>query len=260
MALNLDLNKSAQSLQLSLQKAGIVTPPQVDLAFDLDVSGSFDDEHRDGLTNDLLVRLVPWGIVFDPDKKLDVFTFSNGESHAHYVGDVTPTTCDQYVQRQIIRKVPGYNGGTDYSYVLERNLEHFGWKQPTAAAPVKRSGMFGGIFGGGSKPAAQQPTQKKRSIVIFVTDGDNDPQGYSKDKQRTIQVLSESEARKDGVYFLFLGVSQQNARFPFIDQLGERFGNVGFVPISNVGRWTQQSDEEINQALLGNELLEWLKK
>ena len=89
--------------------------------------------------------------------------------------------------------------------------------------------------------------------MLHVTDGENS------DKRRTEQVLTESEARKDGVYFLFLGVSNQNARFPFIDELGERFDNVGFVGISNVGKWVQQSDDDINQALLGNELLAWLK-
>ena len=251
MALALDLNKSARSLQLSLQKAGIIDPPQMDLAFNLDVSGSFDDEHLGGLTNELLVCLVPWGMVFDPDKKMEVFTFSDGPSHVHHVGDVTPDTCDDYVRRMIIGRVPGYNGGTDYSYVIERNLEHFGWKPTNGAAQAKR-GFFSGMFGGG-KSVSNQLTKKRRSIVLHVTDGENS------DKRRTEQVLTESEARKDGVYFLFLGVSNQNDRFPFIDELGERFDNVGFVGISNVGKWVQQSDDDINQALLGNELLAWLK-
>lgn len=237
MALSLNLNKSAQTLRLSLEKAGIVKPPQVDLAFDLDVSGSFDDEHQDGTTNDLLARLVPWGMVFDPDQKLDVFTFSDGSGHAHYVGDVTPDTYEDYVRRNIINKVPGYNSGTDYSYVIEKNLEHFGWK--------KKGGLLSGLMG--SK-------EKKRSIVIFVTDGDNS------DKQRTEQVLAESEARKDGVYFLFLGVSNGSKSFPFIDKLGERFGNVGFVAINDVAKFVQQSDDDLNRVLLGDELLEWLKK
>lgn len=96
--------------------------------------------------------------------------------------------------------------------------------------------------------------EKKRSIVIFVTDGDNS------DKQRTEQVLAESEARKDGVYFLFLGVSNGSKSFPFINKLGERFGNVGFVAINDVKAFVQQSDDELNQALLGDELLAWLKK
>lgn len=251
MAITLDLNKAEEKLRLSLGKAGIITPPQVDLAFNLDVSGSFDDEHRGGQTNDLLVRLVPWGMVFDPDKKMEVFTFSDGPSHVHHVGDVTSDTCDDYVRLKIIERVPGYNGGTDYSYVIERNLEHFGWKPTTSAVQPKRR-IFGGLFGGG-KSAPDQSAAKKRSIVIHVTDGDNS------DKERTIQVLAKSEERGDAVYFLFLGVSNQNARFPFIDRLGERFGNVGFVPISHVGKWVKQSDDDINQALLGDELLAWLK-
>lgn len=55
MALQLNLPKAQASLQLCLEKAGIVTPPVVEFAFTLDVSGSFEDEHRDGLA---LVRLA----------------------------------------------------------------------------------------------------------------------------------------------------------------------------------------------------------
>lgn len=249
----LSLEKSAQKLRLSLQKAGIISPPQVDLAFDLDVSGSFDDEHKDGTTNDLLTRFVPWGMAFDPDQKLDVFTFSDGSEHAHYVGDVTPNTYEDYVRRNIINKVPGYNSGTDYSYVIEKNLEHFGWK-PTSGIAQEKKGFFGRILGGSNPAPASMPVEKKRSIVIFVTDGDNS------DKQRTEQVLAESEAREDGVYFLFLGVSNNNKKFPFIEHLGERFGNVGFVAINDVAKFVQQSDDDLNRVLLGDELLEWLKK
>ncbi|MES2943527.1 MAG: hypothetical protein V4772_11725, partial [Pseudomonadota bacterium] len=78
MALSLNLTKAEKSLKLCLQKSGLVEPPQVDLAFVLDVSGSFDDEHRAGVTDALLTRLVPWGMTFDPDRKLDVFSFSSG--------------------------------------------------------------------------------------------------------------------------------------------------------------------------------------
>lgn len=245
----LDMNKSKQALQLSLAKRGINAPPQAELAFDLDVSGSFDDEHCDGLTQKLLERLVPWGMVFDPDQKLDVFTFSNGPQNAHHVGDITATTCGDFVRQQIIRRVPGYNGGTDYSYVLEKNLQHFGWL-PNASAPAKR-----GWFGMGRKEAtAQQVTDKKRSIVLFVTDGDNS------DHAQTERTLAESEKRGDEVYFLFIGVSNQGGRFPFLQKIGDRFSNTGLVVIRDLGKWVQKSDEEINEELIGDELVEWLKK
>lgn len=242
MPFELNLEKSAAAFTLSLEKAGIITPPNVDLGFNMDVSRSFHDEHCDGLTNMLLQRLVPWGMVFDPDQKLDVFTFSDGQNRAHYVGEVTPETCVDYVGRNIIDRVPGYNGGTDYSFVLEKNLKHFGW--------IPSGEKTGGFFGFGSKPKL---VERRRSLVIFVTDGENS------DKERTIKVLADSESRGDQVYFLFLGVSNQNTRFPFIDKLGERFGNVGFVAVNNVGRWVQQDDASLNDQLLGEELVNWLK-
>jgi hypothetical protein len=274
MALTLDLQKSAQSLVLSLEKKGIATPPSIDLAFNLDVSGSFDDEHRAGITNTLLTRLVPWAMVFDPDRKLEVFTFSDGRQSAHYVGDVRPDNCEDFVAKHIINRVPGYYGGTDYSYVLDKNLEHFGWTgnagqgQQSPANQASKPSLFGrlsSMFGGqapapapsvtpATPAATTAPTPgQKRTIIIHVTDGQNS------DTQKTLATLSASEKRKDGVYFLFLGVSQQNTKFPFIHELGERFSNVGFVAVNQVAQWVAQSDEVINQALLNDELINWLK-
>lgn len=255
MSLQLNMQKGAQSLTLALAKRGINTPPQADIAFNLDVSGSFDDEHRDGLTQMLLERLVPYGIVFDPDKKLDVLTFSNGQSNAHYVGEITPDTCDDYIRRNIIGRVPGYNGGTDYSYVLEEDLRRFGWLQGGTSAPVVKRGMFGGMFSRGqasSSPAAV--AEKKRSIVLFVTDGENG------DKDRTERVLAESESRGDEVYFLFIGISNQGGGFPFLKRIGDRFNNTGLVVIRDLKQFVQKTDDEINELLIGDELVEWLKK
>ncbi len=253
MALQLDPNKSADKLRLNLQKVGIVTPPVVELAFNLDVSGSFEDEHRDGVTNDLMARLVPWGLTFDPDRKLDVFTFSDGPRHVHYVGDVNPMNYENFVRKQIIRYVPGWNGGTDYSYVLERNLQHFGWASQ-AGAPEKPKSMFGRFFGGGKSSAPLAPVEKKRSLVIHVTDGDNS------DKSRTEQVLATSVKRGDEVYFLFIGVSNQGGNFSFLQEIGDQFGNTGLVVIRDIRRFVERSDDELNEQLLGEELIDWLKK
>ena len=128
MALTLDLNKSAERLRMSLDKAGVAPDIKAELIFDIDVSGSFEHEHEEGTTSILLERLVPYCMVLDPDRKMDVFTFSAGERHAYYVGAVTPDDARGYVTRNIVDRVPGWNGGTTYSFVLERALEHFGWK------------------------------------------------------------------------------------------------------------------------------------
>lgn len=248
MALTLDLNKSRQALVLNLAKAGVSEPPTVDVAFVMDVSGSFDDEHTEGVTNDLLTRLIPWAALFDPDQKMEVYTFSNGPRNVHHAADVSARNYAGYVKREIIG-CPGYRGGTDYSYVLERVLSDFGWG-PAAAQP---RGFFARLLGGGA--SAPAPTaQPRQTLIFFVTDGENS------DKARTTALLQASQARGDGVYFHFLGVSNQSATFPYIESLGREFGNVGFTAVNQVRRWVQQPDDAINQALISDELVAWLKK
>lgn len=247
MALQLDLKKSAETLRLSLDKAGVAENIKAELIFDMDVSGSFEHEHEEGTTGKLVARLVPYGMVLDPDGKVDVFTFSNGDEHVHHVGTVTPDDCDNYIVRNVIDKVPGWNGGTTYSYVLERNLRHFGW------LPAAESGGFLSRFFGISRETP--PLSKKRSIVIFVTDGENDPS----DENRTIRVLEESEKRGDEVYFLFMGACEHSVEFKFLETIAKRFRNTGVVIVRDLDVFVDLSDEELNGRLLGPELLNWLK-
>jgi uncharacterized protein YegL len=242
MALRLNLEKSKASLQLCLQKAGVARIPNLELAFILDVSGSFEDEHRQGITNDLLTRLVPWGLTFDPDHKLDVITFSNGGSSVHPVGAVNEHNYEGFVAREVIDKVPGWRGGTDYSYALEEAMRTFGWIAP------KQPGLLGRLMG-----RKAEVKERKRSLVIMVTDGDN------VDHARTMEVLGASQARHDEIYFLFLGISNQGSSFPFLNQIGDAFDNTGFVNIRNLRAFVQQTDEEVNQKLLTEELTTWLK-
>jgi len=89
--------------------------------------------------------------------------------------------------------------------------------------------------------------------VIVATDGDNT------DKERTLRVLRESEQRQDQVYFLFLGISNQGSSFPFLERIGDQFGNTGFKAIHNLRQFVGQSDEELNAQLIDEELIAWLK-
>lgn len=236
----LNLEKGKEALKLSLEKRGVATPPSADLAFVLDVSGSFDHMHRSGATQQLLERLVPWGMLFDPDQKLDVFTFSNGSENAVRVGDITPATCGDYIQNKIIGRVAGYGCGTDYGYVIEKVLQQFGW--------IKQKGSLLGRLLGTNKE-----TQKRRSIVLFVTDGDNG------DKSQCEQLLQESEARGDEIYFLFIAIGHPGS-FPFLTRIADRFSNTGFVTVDNLNKFVAQSDEETNNLMIGDELVTWLKK
>lgn len=244
MALTLNLEKSATALKLCLQKAGITAPPVLEVGFAMDVSGSFEDEHRAGITDKLLTRLVPWGLVFDPDRKLDLFTFSDGAAHVHDVGPVDERNYEGFVPNRIVGKVTGWNGGTTYSHVLARMLAHFGW----AGDQVKKAGFFGRMLGQKDTVVAGA---KKRSLVIVATDGDNS------DHDKTRALLRESEARGDKVYFLFLGISNGGSRFPFLERIGDEFGNTGFVNIKDLRSFINATDDELNAMLISEELLAW---
>jgi len=246
MALQLDLNKSAETLRLSLDKAGVAPSIKAELIFDMDVSGSFEHEHEEGTTSRLIERLVPYGMVLDPDGQMDVFSFSHGGANAHHVGTVSPRNCKNYIIDNVIDKVPGWKGGTTYSYVLERNLQHFGW------LPREQGGFLSRFFG----LSRDEPTAaKKRSIVIFVTDGEND----ASDLDRTIQVLEASERRGDQVYFLFMGACEHAVDFGFLKTIAARFRNTGVVIVRDLDGFVELSDEELNAQLLGPELLQWLR-
>lgn len=240
----MDLDKGKEALRLSLVKKGVSAVPAAELAFVLDVSGSFDSAHRSGITQTLLERLVPWAMVFDPDQKLDVFTFSSGPNAAHHTGEVEPGTVAGYIRKNILDTLH-YGGGTEYAPVLRAVLQNFGWEAKQAAKP----GFLGRMFGG--KAATGVASSRRRSIVLFVTDGDNG------DKREAMQLLEQSQNRGDEVYFLFIGIG---GGFHFLQEVADKFSNTGLVVIDDILRFVAKTDEEINDALIGDELIQWLKK
>lgn len=250
MALKLDLNKSSAALTLSLEKRGILTPPQVDVHILMDVTGSFEDEHESGLTNDLTTRLAPWGLTFDPDKKVDFYTFASGKRSAHYVGPLTEANYATFMRDKVIEKVPGWGGATDYAPVIELMLTHSGWlgSETRAAKPSLLGRMFG------AKKEAAPVVERKRSIAFFVTDGENF------DKEETRAVLREAQRKNAEVYFMFLGVSNQQGQFAFIRDLADEFDNTGFVPVKDLKAFVNLSDEALNELILCDELMAWLTK
>ncbi|MGJ7523542.1 VWA domain-containing protein [Variovorax sp. LT1P1] len=258
--LSLCLEQSAGSLRLALDKAGVVANVKAETAAIIDVSGSFEHEHKEGTTSILIERLVPFCMVLDPDRRMDVFTFSSGERNAQYVGAVTPDDARDYVTRNIVDRVPGWNGGTTYSFVLERTLEHFGWKVcEEAHRSSQGKGFLGRLFGwspSGHVHDIPHTHEKRRSLVLFITDGENE----GSDEARTIRVLEESQRRGDQVYFLFIGACEdKGVTFEFVRKIARRFKNTGVVIIRDLEAFVAQSDEELNSALLGAELVEWLK-
>jgi hypothetical protein len=245
MALTLNLEKAAQALVLNLQKAGVHTPPELEVGIAMDVSKSFEDEHESGITTDLTTRLIPWGLCFDPDKKVDICSFSDSPDHVVDVGPITENNYLGFMHNAVIGKVKGWNGNTDYSFFIEHYLRTFGWL-PT----VQKAGFLGRLFGQQDKMVQGE---KRKSLVIPITDGAN------ADQARTLEVLRASQARGDQAFFLFLGVSNQRGSFPFLRQLDIEFRNVGFVSVDNLREFVGLSDDELNDRLISDKLIDWLK-
>lgn len=258
-----DLRGAQVALLHWLQQGGITTPPVLDLVVALDVSASFEDEHRAGVTNDLLVRLVPWGLTFDRNRSLELITFSSGAASAHLVGSLTAENCRGFVSREVVARVPGWCGATDYSHPIERALRHGGWLAADATEDgAARPGLFGRLFGGRPSAAAAAAAEadgaraglRRPLLVLFITDGDN------QDKIRARAVLRASQQRRDAVYFLFLGISNQGSRFPFLEAIGAEFDNTGFVAVDDLRAFVRLSHEALNERLIGPELLRWLRQ
>jgi hypothetical protein len=237
MALQLNTQKSTSALKLSMAKKNIAIPA-MDVKFVLDVSGSFHDEHEEGLTNDFLTRVIPWALVFDPDKQMEVYTFSDGASSANLVGSVNESNYPNYVQREIIRNVPGYGHGTDYSFVLQVIAEK---KQASSSLIGKVSSWFG-------KKA--EPVIQKRSIVFFVTDGENS------DHQATRSILSQMNDQ----FIIFVGMNNdRNASFPHLEQYAGK-ENVSYVRVTDINSFNNLSDEDLYDKFLSDKLLNWINK
>jgi hypothetical protein len=258
----LDLGKSQAAFKLSLDKAGVPADIRAELIVVMDVSSSFEHEHEEGTTNTLLRRFVPLAKILDPDGQIDVITFSDGEHRVQHVGTIHEGNVDGFMEDRVIDKVRGWNGGTTYSYALEEALRQFGWLPCThdhqpAAKPRFWNWVLGNT-GSDKGHALPHMHQQKRSIVLFVTDGENDPGDGAGDKARTMQVLQASETRGDHVYFLFIGACEHQ-KFEFVEKIADKYKNTGIVMATDPEAFVELPDDELIGKLLVPELVDWLK-
>jgi hypothetical protein len=254
-----NLEKSAESFRVSLEKKGILKMPELEVCSAIDVSGSFLGEHRAGLTSAFLTRIVPWGITFDPDGKIDVFTFSDGRASAHYVGYMDASNYADYVGENIVDKVPGWGGATDYAHVLRMILAHFGWGKNAEVSPAsaQKPGFFARLFGGAKSSTVGSPQggeASRRAIVFFVTDGVGD------DPTETKRVIGEAEREGYETFFVMVGMSNSTRQFPLLKSLADNHGNVIFRKIEDIAAFNKMSDEKLNEFFLDDKLTAWLSR
>lgn len=239
------LSESGQQFQLSLKKKGVVRIKPMEIGFALDVSGSYMDEHQDGTTQLLVDALVPWGEVFDPDHKMDVCTFSNGERNMvhHSKYPLTVASSDGYVKRHVIN-CQGYGGGTDFAPVLSHLRTIFGQvPEPKPWNGPKLCEHFLTVV-----------PPKHPALALVVTDGVNN------DKVATRMTLRDAQQRGEQVYFLFIAVRRGQEAFEFLHQIAKEFDNTGLVIIDlhELKALVSKGVEALNDRLLGAELVKWL--
>ncbi len=255
--MKLDLNKSAKAVQLRLEKAGVPKNVQAQLTIIMDVSASFEHEHEEGTTSTLIERIVPIAMNLDPDGQIDVISFSDGEGNVQFVGTVSPDNCSGYVNREIVSRVRGWNGGTTYSYALEEALKRFGYID---CDHDHGSSVFSRFWKKATgQTAVPHRHEKQKSIIWFVTDGENDPDGRFGDKRRTMDVLKASQDRGDDIYFLFIGACE-HAEFEFVRKIADMFSNTGIVMATDPEEFVGLPDDQLLDKLLQPELVNWLKQ
>ncbi len=205
---------------------------------------------------------MPLAKVLDPDGKIDLITFSGGKDTVQHLGAIDESNVRGYIVDNVVDKVRGWTGGTTYSYALEEALRIFGWlpcnHDHEPAKPRFWQRLLGLTSSDLPKSAPMHRHQKKRSIVLFVTDGENDPGDSFRDKQRTREVLLTSQHRRDDVYFLFIGACEHE-EFTFVEAIAKEFKNTGIVMATDPEAFVNLPDDQLIAKLLGRELVDWLK-
>ena len=225
MTLTLDLTKK---IELSLEKAGIVNVPRLEVRLAVDESGSMQDEYRDGLVDAIIDRFIVAAMKFDDNQSLDVAFFNDSIREA-------PSALAEDVGSYIARKFPRRQwGGTSYAPIVTM----FETRQ---AEPVVTKGLFG--LGGGSKQA--DGTSKYRGYVAVITDGDNmDKATFERAMDRT----------SGDTYFEFIAIGT-DIHPRYLTEIANRYSNVGFTHIKSP---KTIGDQEFYDALINDKLVAWL--
>ena len=265
-----NLEKEKQRVSFTLQKRNLPTM-RASVGLTLDVSGSIEPLFKQGVIQRLVEQIVPIGLRFDDNGNLDVYTFSSSDMIAQVDG-ATEKNYDGFVRREIINNsaVPKW-GGTDYSPVLNKMLEDYGFYgggsdynrklsgNATPSSAPEKKGFFSKLFGGSKEPAKPTPrghvlqessASGEAVINYFITDGENS------DQSRTYELLRKVRDAKANIYIMFIGVGRAN--FQFIERCGNDFSNVGFLNVADLQAFTDSDD--IYEKLLPDELVNWLKQ
>lgn len=253
MAIAFPLEKSTEGLKLALEKHEVnkIIPCQVKLA--MDVSGSFDDEHCEGYTQDLINRFVPFALIFDKDGVIDSYTFSH---KAGKLPLISKDNFENYIRKQVIG-CAGYGGMTSYTPVLKL-IDSEASPQSTVVehTTTKPAGMLGRLFGKKDEKVVTHTTVSdgivEKELVFFVTDGEAD--------DTTAAKTYLERMGKNNVFFVFISVGDRDIRLfkdSFVDTPFSIYIKLTKSQIRDLKNWT---DEKMYDMLLQPSLVAWMNK
>lgn len=221
MSLTLDLTKK---IELSLEKAGVVNVPKLEVRLAVDESGSMQDEYQAGLVDAIINRFIVAGMKFDDNKSLDIAFFNDRIREA-------PSALEEDVGTYLSKKFPRRQwGGTAYAPIIEQ----FETRQ---TEPKK------GLFGMGGGQAAG--TSKFRGYCAVITDGDNS------DKPQFERALAKTSG---DTYYEFIAIGT-DIRPQYLTELTKQYKHVGF---SHVKSPKTISDQEFYDTLINEKFVAWI--
>lgn len=249
MTVQFDLVKATETLQFSLVKHDVQEIKPCQVSFICDVSGSFDDEHREGYTQALLNRLVPFSLVFDKNKTLDSFVFS---SQAEQLADINAGNYSDYVRRHIQRSNV-YGRATSYAAAFEEVIRNLGTKTQTRTVQAPASGFMSRLFGKTQTVTETvEVPQEDKYIHFFVTDGESSNEG------RDLEAINRLLASNGNHFIVFLAVN--DGRLPFLERNFASQRQTSYIHLTKRELMNLQnlSDEQIYEILLTDNFTAWM--
>lgn len=212
---------------LDLKKKSGIESQKAQVILALDYSGSMGTLYSNGTVQEVVEKILPFGLAFDDNGEVDFYLFENGSRKMPE--NVTLKNLDGYINNKVIGKYS--MGGTQYAPVLKEIYKDFSAKK----------GLFG--FGGSS-------TMNEPVYIIFITDGENS------DHSATESIVREMS--NAGFFIQFVGIGGE--RFNFLDKLdnlsGRKIDNANFFKVSNI---RNESDSNLYSSLM-NEFPGWVSQ
>lgn len=241
--LDFDLTKKVEAFDFVLTKKGLTTAPVMRVCAALDVSGSMEDEIRDGSLQKAMDQLGAVGIKFDDNGQIDVWTFDTG---SYYVGTWTPDDYKTYIRNNNIQPL----GGTYYSPFI-RDIDNKMYVTGAGGTTVTKK--VGGFLGFGAKKIVEHQGGTEASndpvLVMIITDGEPN------DSYALISSAISAAASRP-TFFTFVGVSNQGSTFPTLERLNRDHDNVGVAYLKGF----KLSDEQVYEQIVTDKLITFLNR